>query len=131
MEHDKCKDLLCDTKRIESWKEETETMNQHIVQLEQQLKRCEGLKNDINGRDNMSKNIEIQTKACRNCCNPNAKDQHILALERQVTALKNSLKNHVGTTEFSEKGDNDEKINGKMEEEIEAKNRHMSSWSRK
>lgn len=98
-------------------------MNQHIVQLEQQL-RCE---DDVNGHDKMSKNIETQTKMCKYCCNPSAKDRHILALERQVTALRNSLKNHVGTTESLEKNDSDKEINGEVEEswkqEIEAKNR--------
>lgn len=131
MEHNKCKDLLGDAKRIESWKEETETMNQHIVQLEQQLKHCEGLKDDVNGHDKMSKTIEMQIKACKNCCNPNAKDRHILELERQVS-LRNSLKNHV---ESSEKDDNDEKLNEKVEEswkqEIEAKNRHIVELEQK
>lgn len=126
MEHDKCKDLLGDAKRIESWKEETETVNQHIVQLEQQLKRCEGLKDDVNGHDKISKDIEMQMKACKNCCNPNAKVRHILAL----TALR---KNHAGTTESSEKDDSDEKM--KVEEswkqEIEAKNRHIVELEQK
>lgn len=133
MEHDKCKDLLGDAKPVESWKEETETMNQHIVQLEQQLKRCEGLKDDAN--DKTSTDIEVQTKACKNCCNPNVKDRHILALERQVTALRNSLKNHADTTESSEKNDSGEKINGKVEEswkqEMDAKNRHIVELERK
>lgn len=131
MEHDKCKDLLDDAKHIESWKEETETMNQHIVQLEQQLKRCEGLKDDING-DKASKDIE--TKACKNCC-PNAKDRHILALEQQVKALRNSLKNYASATESSEK--DDEKMNGEDEvekswkQEIEAKNQHIVELEQK
>lgn len=131
MEHDKYKDLLEDAKHIESWKEETESMNLHIVQLEQQLKRG-GLKDDVNGRDKMSKDIE--TKACKNCCDSNAKDQYILALERQVTALRNSLKNHAGTTESLEKDDSDEKMNGEVEEswkEIEAKNRHIAELKQK
>ncbi|XP_071555935.1 uncharacterized protein [Temnothorax nylanderi] len=136
MEHDKCKDLLGDVKHIESWKEETETMNQHIVQLEQQLKRCEDLKNDVSGHDKMSNDIEMQTKACKHCGNSNAKDWHILALVRQVTALRNSLKNHAGTTESSEKGDSDEKwVNGEVEEswkrDIEAKNRHIVELEQK
>lgn len=129
MEHDKCKDLLGDTKRIESWKEETETMNQHIVQLEQQLKRCESLKDDVKGHDKMSKDIEM--KACKNCCNPNAKVRHILALERQVILRKNPT----DTTESSEKDDSDEKINRKVEEswkqEIETKNRHIVELEQK
>ncbi|KYQ52594.1 ELKS/Rab6-interacting/CAST family member 1 [Trachymyrmex zeteki] len=134
MEHNKCKDLLGDAKHIESWKEETETMNQHIVQLEQQLKCCEGLK-DINGHDEISnKDIETQPKACENC-NPNAKDRHILALERQVTALKNFLKNHTSTTKSSEKDNSDEKTNVKVEEswkqEIEAKNQHIIELKQK
>ncbi|XP_011690772.1 PREDICTED: golgin subfamily A member 6-like protein 22 [Wasmannia auropunctata] len=136
MEHDKCKDLLSDAKHIESWKEETETMNQHIVQLEQQLKRCEGLKDDVSGHDKISsEKIETQSKACKNCCSSNAKDRHILALERQATALKNSLKNHASTTEFSEKDNNDEKTNGKVEEswkqEIEAKNERIVELEQK
>ncbi|KYN26914.1 PREDICTED: putative leucine-rich repeat-containing protein DDB_G0290503 [Trachymyrmex cornetzi] len=134
MEHDKCKDLLGDAKYIESWKEETETMNQHIVQLEQQLKCCEGLKN-INGDDKISnKDIETQPKACENC-SLNAKDRRILALERQVTALKNSLKNHTSTTKSSEKDNSDEKTNVKVEEswkqEIEAKNQHIIELKQK
>lgn len=130
MEHDKCKDLLDDAKHIESWKEETEMMNQHIVQLEQQLKRCEGLKDEING-DKTSKDIE--TKACKNCCSPNAKDQHILVLEQQVSALRNSLKNHASITKSSEK--DDEKMNGEVEnswkQEIEAKNQHIVELEQK
>lgn len=136
MEHDKCKDLLGDAKHIESWKEETETMNQHIVQLEQQLKRCEGLKNDINGHDKANKDIEIQTKnACKNCCNSNAKDRYILALEQQLAALRNSLKTSTSITESSEKDNSDEKTNGKVEEswkqKIEAKNRHIVELEQK
>ncbi|XP_012054808.1 PREDICTED: ELKS/Rab6-interacting/CAST family member 1-like [Atta cephalotes] len=134
IEHDKCKDLLGDAKHIESWKEETETMNQHIIQLEQQLKCCEGLK-DINGHDRISnKNIETQLKACENC-NLNAKDRRILALEQQVTALKNSLKNYTSTTKFSEKDNSDEKTNMKVKEswkqEIEAKNQYIIELKQK
>lgn len=136
MEHDKCKDLLSDAKHIESWKEETETMNQHIVQLEQQFKRCEGLKDDINEHDKTNKAIEMQTKsACKNCCNPDAKDRYILALEQQLAALKNSLKNSTSITESSEKDNSDEKTNGKVEEswkqEIEAKHRHIVDLEQK
>lgn len=135
MEHDKCKDLLGNAKHIESWKEETETMNQY-VQLEQQLKRCEGLKDDVNEHDKIpSKDVEMQSKACGNCCSPNAKDRHILALERQVTVLKNSLRNRASTTESSEKDNNDEKMNGKAREswkqEIETKNRHIVELEQK
>ncbi|XP_011879784.1 PREDICTED: golgin subfamily A member 6-like protein 22 [Vollenhovia emeryi] len=134
-EHDKCKDLLDDAKRIESWKKETETMNQHIVQLEQQLKRCEGLKDDVNGHDKISTDTEMQTKMCKNYCNPNAKDRHILALKQQVTAMRSSLKNRAETTESSEKDNSDEKMNGKMEEswkqEIESKNRHIVELEQK
>lgn len=134
MEHDKYKDLLGDAKDIESWKEETETMNQHIVQLEQQLKCCEGLK-DINGHDKISnKDIETQQKACENS-SLNAKDRRIFALERQVTALKNSLKNYTSTTKSSGKDNSDEKTNMKVEEswkqEIEAKNRHIIELKQK
>ncbi|XP_018351462.1 PREDICTED: putative leucine-rich repeat-containing protein DDB_G0290503 [Trachymyrmex septentrionalis] len=134
MEHDKCKDLLGDAKHIESWKEETETMNQHIVQLEQQLKCCEGLK-DINGHDKiLNKDIETQPKACKNC-NLNAKDRRILTLERQVIALKNSLKNYTSTTKSSEKDNSDEKMNVKVEEswkqEIEVKNQHIIELKQK
>jgi len=130
------KDLLDDAKYIESWKEETETMNQHIVQLEQQLKRSEGLKDDVNRHDKISsKNIETQSKACKNCCSSNAKNRYILALERQVTALKNSLKKHTSTTKSSEKDNSDEKANGKVEEswmqEIEAKNQHIVELEQK
>ncbi|XP_028046762.1 putative leucine-rich repeat-containing protein DDB_G0290503 [Monomorium pharaonis] len=130
MEHNKCKDLLGDAKHIESWKDETETLNQHIVQLEQQLKRCEGLKNDINGHGKTNKDTEIQMKnACQSCCNPHAKDRYVLALEQQLAALRNSLKTPTSVTKSSEKDTNDEKTNGKVEEswkqEIEAKNRHI------
>lgn len=136
MEHDKCKDLLGDAKHIESWKEETETLNHHIVQLEQQLKRCEGLKDDFIGHARANKDIEMQTKnACKNGCNPYAKDRYILALEQQLTALRNSLKNPTSTTESSEKDNSDEKTNGKVEEswkqEIEMKNRHIVELEQK
>lgn len=110
-------------------------MNQY-VQLEQQLKRCEGLKDDVSEHDKISsKDVEMQSKACGNCCSPNAKDRHILALERQVTVLKNSLRNRASTTESSEKDNNDEKMNGKAREswkqEIETKNRHIVELEQK
>lgn len=105
-------------------------MNLHIVQLEQQSKR-EGLKDD--GHDKMSK--DMQTKACRNCCDPNARDQHILALERQVTTLRNSLKNRAGTTESLEKDDSDERVNEEAEEswkrETQAKSRRIVELEQK
>lgn len=47
MEPDKCKDLLSDANNNEFWKKEVEVKNQRIVQLKQQLKRYEDLKNDI------------------------------------------------------------------------------------
>lgn len=122
MDYDRCKDLLNNTSINESWKKEVEEKNQRIVQLEQQLKCCENVKND-----RTSKNVETQTKTYKNY-NPDAKNRRIIALKRQVIALSNSLKNHTKkTTESSEKGD--DKTNEKAEEtwkqEMEMKNRRI------
>lgn len=116
--------MLSDTSNNESWKKEVEEKNQRIVQLEQQLKSCENLKND-----RTSKNVETQTKTYKNCCNPDAKNQRIVALKRQVTALNNSLKNHARkATEFSEKDSNartNEKVEETWKQEMEMKNRRI------
>lgn len=116
--------MLNDSSNNESWKKEVEEKNQRIVQLEQQLKRCENLKDD-----KTSKNVETQTETYKNFCNPDTKNRRIVALKRQVIALSNSLKNHARkTTESSEK-DNDNKMNEKTEEtwkqEMEMKNRRI------
>lgn len=107
-------------------------MNQHIVHLEQQLKRCEGPKDDVNG-DKISKDIE--TKACKNCYSPDAKDWYILTLELHVAALRNSLKNRASIMKSSEKDNSDEKMNGEVEkswkQEIEAKNQHIVELEQK
>ncbi|KAL0115536.1 hypothetical protein PUN28_010805 [Cardiocondyla obscurior] len=135
MERDKCKDLLGDAKLNESPKEETETINQHILQLEQQLKFCEHLKNNINGHDELSEDIKMQTKMCKNSSNPNAKNRHILTLKRLIT-VESFLKNYPhATKKNSKKNDSDEKINGKVKEswkrEIEEKNRHIVELEQK
>lgn len=124
MDYDRCKDLLNDASNNDSWKKEVEEKNQRIVQLEQQLKCCENKDSRMN-----LKNVETQTKAYKNFCNPDTKNRRIVALKRQVIALSNSLKNHSKkTTESSEK-DSDDRTNEKAEEtwkqEMETKNRRI------
>lgn len=124
MDYDRYKDLLNDASNNDSWKKEVEEKNHRIVQLEQQLKCCENLKNR-----RTSKNVETQTKAYKNFCNPDTKNRRIVVLKRQVIALSNSLKNHSKkTTESSEK-DSDDRTNEKAEEtwkqEMELKNRRI------
>lgn len=115
---------MSDSSNIESWKKEVEEKNQRIIQLEQQLESCENLKND-----RMSKNVETQTKTCKNFCNPEMKNQRIVALKRQVIALNNSLKIHARKTIKSSKKDNNDRTNEKVEEtwkqEMEMKNRRI------
>lgn len=116
--------MLSDASNIESWKKEVEEKNQRIVQLEQQLKSCENLKND-----RTNKNVETQTKTCKNFCNPEMKTQRIVALKRQVIALNHSLKIHARNTIKSSEKDNNDRTNEKVEEtwkqEMEMKNRRI------
>lgn len=116
-EHDKCKDLLSYTNNNESWKEEVEAKNQRIVQLEQQLKHYEKLKDNIK-HDRTNENIKTRVH----------KNWQTLALE-QITDSKNFSKNYAEKIiEYREK-DNDAKIREvekSWKQEIEMKNRHIA-----